>query len=210
VIGWDVLLKAYFSEFSEHDNVALYIHTYLYGATDSRNPEKIEQIIYDYLDKSKLISKTKHLPKIRVLTNELAVQDMPSLYKAADAFVLPTRGEGFGLTMLEAMAMELPTIATNWSGNTDFMTAENSYLISVEKMVPSPMWGDESSNWAEPSVDHLKQIMRYVYNHPSVAKQKGLKGRNDIKENFSQEKVGALIVHQLLLIQKMLSFKKKE
>ena len=39
-------------------------------------------------------------------------RDMPSVYKAMDAFVLPTRGEGWGRTITEAMCMELPVIGT--------------------------------------------------------------------------------------------------
>lgn len=45
--------------------------------------------------------------------------DLPALYLAADAFVLPSRGEGWGRPHTEAMAMELPIIATNWSGPTE-------------------------------------------------------------------------------------------
>lgn len=39
-------------------------------------------------------------------------RDMPKLYAAVDAFVLPTRGEGWGRTITEAMCMELPVIGT--------------------------------------------------------------------------------------------------
>jgi len=49
-----------------------------------------------------------------VLKEEIAARAMPSLYKAADAFVLPSRGEGWGIPYMEAMAMGLPTIGTNW------------------------------------------------------------------------------------------------
>lgn len=44
--------------------------------------------------------------------------DFPRFYKAGDAFVLPTRGEGWGRPHVEAMSMGLPVISTNWSGIT--------------------------------------------------------------------------------------------
>jgi glycosyltransferase involved in cell wall biosynthesis len=44
--------------------------------------------------------------------------DFPRFYKAGDALVLPTRGEGWGRPQVEAMAMGLPVISTNWSGIT--------------------------------------------------------------------------------------------
>ena len=56
-------------------------------------------------------------------------------------------GEGWGLPIIEAMAMGLPTIATNWSGQVDFMRADNAYPLRVEKLVPS--WG---SNFAPDQV----------------------------------------------------------
>jgi glycosyltransferase involved in cell wall biosynthesis len=49
-----------------------------------------------------------------VLDEEIAAEQMPSLYKGADAFVLPSRGEGWGIPYMEAMAMALPTIGTKW------------------------------------------------------------------------------------------------
>ena len=58
------------------------------------------------------------LDHIILLEDELPLMDLPRLYKGADAFVLPSRGEGWGRPHIEAMSMGLPTIATNWSGNT--------------------------------------------------------------------------------------------
>ncbi len=56
---------------------------------------------------------------------------MPRIFASADAFVLPSRGEGWGLPLMEAMSMGLPTIATAFGGNLDFMNGTNSYLVKV-------------------------------------------------------------------------------
>jgi glycosyltransferase involved in cell wall biosynthesis len=57
---------------------------------------------------------------------------MPLLYGGADAFVLPTRGEGWGLPILEAMAAGVPAIATNWSGPVRLSSvSENEPLFSL-------------------------------------------------------------------------------
>ena len=58
---------------------------------------------------------TAALRRVRILDEELALRALPRLYAAADAFVLPSRGEGWGRPHVEAMAMGLPVIATNWS-----------------------------------------------------------------------------------------------
>ena len=49
--------------------------------------------------------------------------------KSLDAYISLHRSEGFGLTCAEAMAAGIPTIATGYSGNLEFMTAQNSLLV---------------------------------------------------------------------------------
>ena len=65
-------------------------------------------------------------------TRFLPAADMPRLYAGADAFVLASRGEGWGRPWMEAMAMGLPTIGSRWSGTTMFMDDANSWLIDGE------------------------------------------------------------------------------
>lgn len=55
----------------------------------------------------------------------------------ADAFVLPTHGEGWGRPVMEAMAMELPCIVTYWSGLTDLVDESTAILLKPTKMVPA-------------------------------------------------------------------------
>jgi glycosyltransferase involved in cell wall biosynthesis len=46
--------------------------------------------------------------------------------------VLPTRGEGWGLPLAEAMSMGLPVITTNWSGPTAFVDESVGYLLEYD------------------------------------------------------------------------------
>eukprot|EP00959_Pyramimonas_sp_CCMP1952_P109583 2292142-Pyramimonas_sp.AAC.1 len=61
-------------------------------------------------------------------------EDLRGYYAAADAFVLPTRGEGWGLPCVEAMAMAKAVITTNFSGATEYLTEDNAYPLPVEKV----------------------------------------------------------------------------
>jgi glycosyltransferase involved in cell wall biosynthesis len=67
----------------------------------------------------------------KIVSEHLPSHLMPALYAAADCFVLPTHGEGWGLPTMEAMAMGLPVITTNWGGSTEFVTRDTGYLLDV-------------------------------------------------------------------------------
>ena len=54
-----------------------------------------------------------------MIEDHVPADDMPAMYANADAFVLPTYGEGWGLPTMEAMSMALPVISTDWGGSTE-------------------------------------------------------------------------------------------
>jgi glycosyltransferase involved in cell wall biosynthesis len=88
---------------------------------------------------------------------------MAALYRRAHAFVLPTRGEGWCLPLLEAMVAGVPAVATAWSGLLEFATERRAHLIRVARMSEAAGSGADfarGQRWAEPSVKHLQRIMR--------------------------------------------------
>ncbi len=88
--GIDKLLEAYRSTFSRADDVALVIHS-AYGD---------EFALADI----KAIAKDVQAPEVILLQDEFSHMEMLRLYAASDVYVSPYRSEGFGLTLLEAMA----------------------------------------------------------------------------------------------------------
>jgi glycosyltransferase involved in cell wall biosynthesis len=60
--------------------------------------------------------------------SELPEAEMPLFYGAADALLLPSRYEGFGLPALEAMAAGCPVIASNVSALPE-VTGEAAILV---------------------------------------------------------------------------------
>jgi len=73
-----------------------------------------------------------------IAMSRLPIDKMVMLYCAADAFVVTSHGEGFGRPSLEAMAMGLPVIATNFSGLTAFVRDDVAF--------PIPVYGLEQHN----------------------------------------------------------------
>ncbi|KAL4855480.1 Initiation-specific alpha-1 [Chlorella vulgaris] len=154
-----------------------------------------------------LICDKSTIPHIALTGRPLSTGDMMSLYKAADAFVLPTHGEGWGLPLHEAMAMELPTISTGWGGNTQFMTPRNSYLIRVREFESSDAYDDWLRNmkWAKPDERHLSKLMREVFDRPDKARAKGLLARQDVVLKYSNAAVAGVILQRLQQIERQLA-----
>lgn len=81
--------------------------------------------------------------------------DMRAMYSAADAFVLPTRGEGWGLPIAEAMAMALPVIVSDSPGPRAYIDANNAYIVEVEETL-------DSLSFVRPKVESLVDRLRQV------------------------------------------------
>jgi GT2 family glycosyltransferase len=160
----ELLLKAFADEFSASDDVVLVLKVF------NNDPGvNVHQQIAD------MRLRPTAAPVVLMLNQNIALQQMGSLYTSADCFVLPTRGEGWGMPILEAMACGLPTIATNWSAQADFLDEEYSYPLRVSRLIPAiakcPYY--TGYEWADPDVEHLRYLMRHVYEHRDEARAKG-------------------------------------
>jgi glycosyltransferase involved in cell wall biosynthesis len=96
--------------------------------------------------------------RIHVLTETMDRPDVLGLIDCCDAYVSLHRSEGFGRTIAEAMMLGKPIIATNYSGNIDFMHAECSYRISfksieVDKNKYSFVGNQDPAVWAEVDIE---------------------------------------------------------
>ena len=147
-------------------------------------------------------------PHFEIITEELSEEDMVALYRSVDAFVLPTRGEGWGLPVIQAMSMALPTAATNFSGITDFLDPASTFPIGVERLETVPTWAgnggkDPWMSWAVPSLDHLVHTMRYLADPKNrvAIEQRGRKARAFVEARYSPAAIGTLLRDQLQRIE---------
>jgi len=96
------------------------------------------------------------------ITETLSRTDTLSLMKSLDVYVSLHRSEGFGLTCAEAMAMGKPVVASDYSGNVDFMDSGNSLLIPTSvyetKLAHGPY--PAGTRWGDPDVEVAADALR--------------------------------------------------
>lgn len=121
------------------------------------------------------------------------------LLTACDSFISLHRSEGFGLCLAEAMALGKPVIATAYSGNMDFMAADNSLPVRFRLTELTDDYGPyrRGSRWAEPDLDHAAELMRWVVQHPVEARELGQRAAQSVRRLLSAEAVGALMQARL-------------
>ncbi|WP_293324895.1 glycosyltransferase [Microcoleus sp. PH2017_30_WIL_O_A] len=149
--GLDVLLQAYTQAFTSNEDVSLVIKT-------SHNIHNTVQ------EQIHLLRKTRaYCPDIVLITDDLPTGYITNIYQRCHALVAPSRGEGFGLPMAEAMLFNLPVITTEFGGQADFCTEKTAWLIDYSFAKSKSHLSTDSSVWVEPDANHLAKLMQEVY-----------------------------------------------
>eukprot|EP00743_Colponemidia_sp_Colp-15_P011041 GILK01012258.1.p1 GENE.GILK01012258.1~~GILK01012258.1.p1 ORF type:complete len:450 (+),score=57.67 GILK01012258.1:76-1350(+) len=190
--GWSVLLDAYFAAFDNLSPTCLYILTHAYHSNND-----LQQQIFTYIEETNPTRSHSSLPCVQLIDRFLSDEELARLYKAVDVFVLPSRGEGWGRPHVEAMSMALPVIATNWSGPTEFMLPSHSYPLRIDGLVPVEQGAFKGHLWAEPSREHLKQLMLRVTNNKEEAKAKGKRARQFMIDRYGFDRMATEVLDHL-------------
>jgi glycosyltransferase involved in cell wall biosynthesis len=143
-------------------------------------------------------------PDIELIDQHVPPGAYGALLARSDCFISLHRAEGFGLTIAESMALGKPVIATGYSGNLDFMTSANSYLVDYEltKVGPNAEHYPAEGTWAEPDLDHAAELMRHVWEHQDEAIRRGQRAARDVSERCSPQVVGRIARARLELLAK--------
>ena len=151
------------------------------------------------------IAASRH-PNIHLIDRHVPWREKNAMIAGCDCYVSLHRSEGFGLTLAEAMWFEKPAIATAYGGNLEFMTSENSRLVSYA-MVPV---GEKTAAatagtahypadamWADPDVGSAADAMRWAFENREEAAEMGRRGGQDIRRTHSPEVAGESIERAL-------------
>jgi len=186
--GTDLLIKAFDEEFKD-EKVKLVLKI---GTFWAPNPDYMKCIkdILGHVNKN-IIFNNEYIPEKELVTH----------YQKSDCFVSPTKGEAFGLTIIDAMACGLPVIVTKDvnSGHMDFCEGKDSVLWID---APNVKQGDkrfyaEGNMLAEPDLNSLKKQMRFAYENKKDLKEKALKVSEEIRSNWSWKKSAEKLMEAL-------------
>ena len=121
----------------------------------------------------------------------LSKVEVNSLIKDVDVYVSLHRAEGFGLVLAEAMCLKTPTIATNYSANTEFQNKDNTCLVDYELVeIGKDIFPYQKQFvWADPNIKTASEYMKKLYNDADY--------RNQISENGFQSMHNSIMINEV-------------
>ena len=149
----------------------------------------------------KLLGAAANDRRIKVRDDMLERSDLRALHRCIDVCVSLHRCEGFGLVIAEAMQMGKPVVATAYSGNMEFMTADNSCLVDYRMVAVrhSEYPHAEGQQWADPDSRHAAHHMRALYEDRELASSLGRQAARDMARDFSVEACMNVLVQRFRL-----------
>ena len=201
--GFDKLIQAFSAEFGKQDDAVLVIKTH--GSLTHSN-EKIQAEVKYF--RNTILLEYNQQPNqngILLIPGFLSDEQIAWLYDQADLFSLLTRGEGFGLTIAEAMAQGVPVLVPAEGGHMDFIDKESAFL--AEGMwdtctFPVPPY-ESNGDWFITSVKSARKELRRAYDlwksDPKQLKEMGEKSKLSVLSGaYSPETVGAQMYNSLM------------
>lgn len=152
------------------------------------NVEVKQQAISDFLLRLGLTN-------IKPIWGKATQEQLVNLYKSADVFVLPSKGEGWGLPIIEAAACGLPVITTRYSGQEQYLNQIESSVVGVDyDLVPIscpefqyfyPTADGNFGSWAKPQVASIAHSFLTAKENLTGLKQQAVDNAEIIRSEFS-------------------------
>ncbi|MDR6883182.1 glycosyltransferase [Bacillus sp. 3255] len=146
------------------------------------NPKDLEELM-------QLMEGYSNIYLIRQILNR---DQVDTLINSTDCFVSLHRSEGFGLVMAEAMYLGKPVIGTNWSGNTDYMNADNACPVDYKLVPVGQDIGPYKAHqiWAKPDTEHAAYYMRRLVQDEKWRAFIAQNGKHTIRSEYSPWVIG--------------------
>ena len=142
------------------------------------------------IDKLRRLAATSGL-KVVFDGRQLAREEILLLIASADCYISLHRAEGFGYTLAEAMYLGVPVIASGYSGNLEYMSSEDSYLVPCTEVLVRNADGpfQRGSVWGEPDIEVAADMMRDVVENRQKARKIGERAAAVVRRKLLPEVV---------------------
>ena len=182
----EAVIRAFKEAFPKGDSSARLILKTMNGGHYSEFRKSLEVLIaHDY--------------RIEIRDEYITQDEMHGLIRSTDCYISLHRAEGLALGLAEAMFLGKPTIATGYSGNTDFMNSSNSVLVPFSLVpVPSGAYPNgEGQFWAEPDISMAAARMQKLVANQKFQENLGSSAALYMRQHHSYQLVGAAIKSEL-------------
>ena len=128
--------------------------------------------------------------RMTVIDRYIPERDIYGLTNASDVYLSLHRGEGFGITLAEAMTLGKPVICTDYSSTTEFCLPDCVFPVPFARVAVRPEQVDhpyyaQVREWSEPDIHAAAEQLRLVHDHPEEARKRGEAARRFIQTYFS-------------------------
>jgi len=202
--GFDVMLKAYIRAFSSDDDVSMVMQSRFVGQ------KKFSNQIHKDIKSATACERQDRRPHLVLVDDVIPTFLMPRLYNSADAFVLFSRGEGWGLPAIESAASGVPILTCFHGGHEMFLDDDKALLIRPDKVTKvdksiewiSPFYhGMEFADYSNKAVDEAAEKMRWMYDNRDKLGPMAERCRQNILDNFTWRHAAERVAERLREIQ---------
>lgn len=134
-------------------------------------------------------------PRISLVTAALSPSELADWYGGLDCLLVPSKGEGWGLHTLQAMACGRPVIACRHSGTAEFFDGRCGWELPFSLEPAGEIYGGIGS-WAVPAVDGMVLALRDAYGDPERCRELG-RFAGERARAFTWDAAGAILVETL-------------
>jgi len=186
--NYELLMRAFLEEFGPDEDVGLVMKT---SQQSVKNHESVVKRI-----KAEIRGK-RHFPEIHFDKTLLSDDVMPSYIKSFQAFVSPSRGEGFGLPGLHAMAVGVPVITTNFSGIKDYANDQTATMLEIDGFERLANMDSvvqfNNKKWPIIKLQELRKKIRLVHSKYKEAQLKADFATTYVQKRFGYEQIQKLV-----------------
>ncbi len=188
--GIDALVDAFTQTFKQNEQVELVIKTF-------PNPDNILSSVME-----RFSDRLPAAAPIVIVNDHYTSEQMLALYRTASLVAAPSRGEGFGLPLAEAMRLDIPVVTTAYSGQVDFCTPETAWMVDYQMAPSQTHVSGPLSIWADPSVEHLGAQMRAALTNPEDARLRSKNAQRLLADHLSWGAVAGRVLASIAKVRK--------